>query len=107
MDPVVTRWARNSDGHFVIRNKRRVLEFVAVKRSGSKHWAIPGGFLPFENRENPVPAMKQIFNYKCFNNRLDTMGSDLNELVSKLFDDGKEVCANCFFFSRTVSHLGL
>ena len=95
LDPVITRWARNSAGHFVSMNKRRVLEFVAVKRSDSKRWAIAGGFFPYNC--DPVESMKKIFIAKCLN---DKMSTQVQQDVDVLFSKGKEVCAFTIFPNR-------
>ncbi|XP_048583807.1 transient receptor potential cation channel subfamily M member 7 isoform X3 [Nematostella vectensis] len=45
-DPIVTRWKRNPDtGQPLVLAGKRVLEFVAIQRSDTKEWAIPGGMM--------------------------------------------------------------
>ncbi|XP_041372305.1 transient receptor potential cation channel subfamily M member-like 2 [Gigantopelta aegis] len=52
-DPVVTRWKLDSSGNKVLQDNKPMLEFVAVKRSDNKEWAIPGGICePGENAWN-------------------------------------------------------
>ena len=67
-------------------NKRRVLEFVAVRRSDSKRWAIPGGFHPYG--QDPVEAMKKIFTGKCLN---DELSAETQAKVNTLFQGGMQV----------------
>ncbi len=45
-DPIVTRWARNSETGEIEKNPetgKNILEFVAIKRRDTGEWAIPGG----------------------------------------------------------------
>ncbi len=42
VDPVVTRWLRDIDGHIMREDGKQVLEFVAIKRADNGLWAIPG-----------------------------------------------------------------
>ena len=45
-DPIVTRWAQNSETGELEKNPKtgkNILEFVAIKRKDTGEWAIPGG----------------------------------------------------------------
>ena len=47
-DPIVTRWARNSETGEIEKNPetgKSILEFVAIKRKDTGEWAIPGGMI--------------------------------------------------------------
>ena len=47
-DPIVTRWARNSETGEIETNPetgKNILEFVAINRRDTGEWAIPGGNL--------------------------------------------------------------
>ena len=39
---VYTRWLRDASGECVLRDGRRVLQFVAIQRADSGEWALPG-----------------------------------------------------------------
>jgi hypothetical protein len=41
-DPIITRWKRDAGNKPVYMEGKKVLEFVAVERTDSKQWALPG-----------------------------------------------------------------
>lgn len=41
-DPIVTRWKKDCKGNILMVDGKPRLEFVAIKRKDTGHWAIPG-----------------------------------------------------------------
>jgi len=42
LDAIVSRWKRFPNGDFEIKNDKKVLEFIGVKRTDVEEWSLPG-----------------------------------------------------------------
>ena len=42
LDAVVSRWKRYPDGDFELKNNKKILEFIGVKREDNDEWSLPG-----------------------------------------------------------------
>ena len=91
-DPIVTTWARNSDGTIKKdANGNKILKFVAIKRKDNGQWAIPGGMV--EAGDSVSLTLRKEFGEEALNSLEAT--AEEQEQISKnlenLFANGVEI----------------
>ena len=90
-DPIVTRWKRDSNGDLVLRDGKRVLQFVSIQRRDTGDWAIPGGMV------DPGEAVSQTVRREFMEEALDSTTKSREEvermenMVKDFFKDGVEI----------------
>merc|ERR1712226_29721 len=94
-DPVVTRWKRNDDGSQVIDEEtgRPVLQFVAIERTDSGEWAIPGGMV--DPGEAVSLTLKREFGEEALNTieASEEEKAQLEQGIEDIFAHGTEIYA--------------
>jgi len=90
-DPVVTRWKRDNKNTVVIKNGKKVLEFVAIKRKDGGAWAIPGGMV--DPGENVSVTLKREFGEEAMNTieQSEEERNKIEKQINELFKHGLEV----------------
>ncbi|XP_078332506.1 transient receptor potential cation channel subfamily M member-like 2 isoform X3 [Crassostrea virginica] len=81
-DPVVTRWKRNEDGDLVMKEGKKVLEFVAIFRKDNELWSIPGGMC------EPGQKVSQCLKAEFTEEALGSLIND-NQMADKIKSDLK------------------
>lgn len=92
-DPIVTRWKRDAAGSKVMREGKPVLEFVAIKRTDTGDWAIPGGMV--DPGEAVSRTLKREFGEEAMNS-LEASEAEKKEIekhINQLFEGGTKLYA--------------
>lgn len=92
-DPIVTRWKRAADGSVITSDKTKlgILQFVAIKRSDTKEWAIPGGMI------DPGEVVSKTLQREFAEESLNMLDMDLSQkikiqdMLTPFFSNGSEV----------------
>lgn len=92
-DPIVTRWKRDNFGEFVrnSKTKKKILQFISIKRRDNSEWAIPGGIV--DNGENVSLTLKREFSEEALNHieMNQHERSKVNDLINQLFASGQTI----------------
>lgn len=92
-DPIVTRWKRNSDGYKVYHSetKKPVLQFVAIQRSDTGEWALPGGMV--DSGESVNETLKREFCEEAINtlSLSDTQKEGISRNIGDFFNHGQKI----------------
>lgn len=92
-DPVVTRWKLDEDGKKVKnpKTKKKILQFVCIKRKDTGEWAIPGGMC--DPGEKASYTMYREFNEEACNNESMSQGDRdvVKRKLKKFFNKGEEI----------------
>ncbi|KAG6452839.1 hypothetical protein O3G_MSEX007805 [Manduca sexta] len=82
-DPVVTRWKRLENGEIAVdKNKKPILQFVAIKRGDTGEWALPGGMV--DPGEKVSAAAIREFQEEALNSLV--MSKDERKMYEEKFD---------------------
>lgn len=89
-DPIVTRWLRDESNKIVYDETTNspVLQFVAIQRSDSGDWAIPGGMV--DAGEMVSATLKREFGEEALNSleMEEREKSKLQHTINQLFNQG-------------------
>lgn len=89
VDPAVTCWLRDDNGSFIMKDGRPILQFVAIQRSDTGEWALPGGMV--DAGESLSVALKREFNEEAVNNLKIHHVERVKEEIDKAFANGIEM----------------
>lgn len=95
-DPIVTRWKRDDIGNVVMKEGKKVLEFVAIFRKDNKLWSIPGGMC--EPGQKVSQCLKAEFTEEALgslvkdSNMEEKIKSDLNIMMEEGEEIYKGIC---------------
>ncbi|XP_062614395.1 transient receptor potential cation channel subfamily M member-like 2 isoform X2 [Saccostrea cucullata] len=90
-DPIVTRWKRNDKGEVVMKEGKKVLEFVAIFRKDNDLWSIPGGMC--EPGQKVSQCLKAEFTEEALGTLINdqTMKDKINKDLQYMLDHGEEI----------------
>ncbi|XP_061167153.1 transient receptor potential cation channel subfamily M member-like 2 [Saccostrea echinata] len=90
-DPIVTRWKRNDKGEVVMKEGKKVLEFVAIFRKDNELWSIPGGMC--EPGQKVSQCLKAEFTEEALGTLVNdqTMKDKINKDLQYMLDHGEEI----------------
>lgn len=92
-DPIVTRWKRNNFGEIIINDitKKKILQFIGIKRKDNGQWAIPGGMV--DAGEVISLTLKREFMEEALNSieKTPEQLKIINDSINKLFLNGEEI----------------
>ncbi|XP_043916229.1 transient receptor potential cation channel subfamily M member 2-like [Protopterus annectens] len=80
-------WKRDSDGIVLKKGRKKMLEFLSVKRAASEHSSLPGGIL--EPGEKFPRRFKQIFNITLREEIDEKLKCGGQEVYKGYIDDGR------------------
>ncbi|KAM9678697.1 ADP-ribose pyrophosphatase, mitochondrial isoform 4-T5 [Trichechus inunguis] len=87
VDPIITRWKRDSSGNKITHpvSGKNILQFVAIQRKDCGEWAIPGGMV--DPGEKISATLKREFGEEALNllQKSSAEKREIEEQLQKLF----------------------
>ncbi|XP_011433265.3 transient receptor potential cation channel subfamily M member-like 2 isoform X3 [Magallana gigas] len=90
-DPIVTRWKRDDIGNVVMKEGKKVLEFVAIFRKDNKLWSIPGGMC--EPGQKVSQCLKAEFTEEALGSLVEdsNMEEKIKSDLKIMMEEGEEI----------------
>lgn len=90
-DPIVTRWKRDDKGNVVMKEGKKVLEFVAIFRKDNDLWSIPGGMC--EPGQKVSQCLKAEFTEEALGSLIEdsNMEKKIKSDLKIMMEEGEEI----------------